>query len=249
MDVSHLGEMENIGKVYIVGAGPGPADLLTVKALNCIKQANVILYDALISSDVRELFPENASHIFVGKRAGDGVNVSERQNSIHKKLLKYAQHGKVVVRVKSGDPMIFSRGAEETSFLQENNIPFELVPGISAFNAASAEFGIPLTDRRGSNSLHLLSGRDVAGKLLSVKQLVSIVENRGTAVIYMGTKVLEEIYDALDTVHRECIQTTIVSRSGRWDAQKFTGTLEEMVGLNSETPVKTPALIYLRMEC
>jgi len=65
----------------------------------------------------------------------------------------------------------------------------------------------------------------------------------------MGTKVLEEIYEALDTVHRECIQTTIVSRSGRWDAQKFKGTLEEMVSLNSETPVKTPALIYLRMEC
>ncbi len=242
-------EMEQLGKVYIVGAGPGPADLLTVKAHNCIKDADVILYDALISRDVRALFPENAELVFVGKRAGDGVDVTERQNSIHQKIEKHAKLGKVVVRVKSGDPMIFSRGAEETSFLQEKNIPFEVVPGISAFNAASAEFGVPLTDRRGSNSLHLLSGRDVAGKLLSVKQLVSILENRGTAVIYMGTKVLEEIYEALDTVHRECIQTTIVSRSGRWDAQKFKGTLEEMVALNSETPVKTPALIYLRMEC
>ncbi len=241
--------MEKLGKVYIVGAGPGPADLLTVRAHNCINEADVILYDALISKDVQALFPENAELIFVGKRAGDGVDVTERQNSIHQKIEKHAKQGKVVVRVKSGDPMIFSRGAEETSFLLEKNIPFEVVPGISAFNAASAEFGIPLTDRRGSNSLHLLSGRDVAGKLLSVKQLVSIVENRGTAVIYMGTKVLEEIYEALDTVHRECIQATIVSRSGRWDAQKFKGTLEEMVSLNSETPVKTPALIYLRMEC
>lgn len=242
-------KMEQLGKVYIVGAGPGPADLLTVKAHNCIKAADVILFDALISRDVRALFPENAELIFVGKRAGDGVDVTERQNSIHQKIEKHAKQGKVVVRVKSGDPMIFSRGAEETSFLKERDIPFEVVPGISAFNAASAEFGIPLTDRRGSNSLHLLSGRDVAGKLLSVNQLVSIVENRGTAVIYMGTKVLEEIYEALDTVHRECIQTTIVSRSGRWDAQQFKGTLEEMVSLNSETPVKTPALIYLRMEC
>ncbi|KJF42622.1 uroporphyrinogen-III C-methyltransferase [Draconibacterium sediminis] len=241
--------MEQLGKVYIVGAGPGPADLLTVKAHDCIKEADVILYDALISRDVRTLFPENAELIFVGKRAGDGVDVTERQNSIHHKIEKHAKQGKVVVRVKSGDPMIFSRGAEETSYLQEKNIPFEVVPGISAFNAASAEFGIPLTDRRGSNSLHLLSGRDVAGKLLSVKQLVSILENRGTAVIYMGTKVLEEIYEALDVVHRECIQATIVSRSGRWDAQKFKGTLQEMVSLNSETPVKTPALIYLRMEC
>lgn len=248
MDLQNLG-MEQLGKVYIVGAGPGPADLLTVKAHNCIKEADVILYDALISRDVRALFPENAELIFVGKRAGDGVDVTERQNSIHQKIEKHAKRGKVVVRVKSGDPMIFSRGAEETSFLQEKKIPYEVVPGISAFNAASAEFGVPLTDRRGSNSLHLLSGRDVAGKLLSVKQLVSIVENRGTAVIYMGTKVLEEIYEALDAVHRECIHTTIVSRSGRWDAQQFKGTLEEMVALNNETAVKTPALIYLRMEC
>jgi len=238
--------MENSGKVYIVGAGPGPADLLTVKAHNCIKQANVILYDALISRDVRELFPESAELIFVGKRAGDGIDVTERQNSIHQKLLKHAESGKVVVRVKSGDPMIFSRGAEETSFLKENNIPFELVPGISAFNAASAEFGIPLTDRRGSNSLHLLSGRDVMGKLLSVNQLLSIVENRGTAVIYMGTKVLEEIYEALDSIQRESIHTTVVSRSGRNDSKLFQGNLQEMVQLNSESPIKTPALIYLR---
>lgn len=240
--------MENTGKVYIVGAGPGPADLLTVKAYNCIKQADVILYDALISRDVREIFPESAELIFVGKRAGDGIDVTERQNSIHKKLVKHAQLGKVVVRVKSGDPMIFSRGAEETSFLQEHNIPFELVPGISAFNAASAEFGIPLTDRRGSNSLHLLSGRDVMGKLLSVNQLLSIVENRGTAVIYMGTKVLEEIYEALDSIHRETIHTTIVSRSGRGDSKMYQGNLQEMVQLNNESPVKTPALIYLRKE-
>lgn len=240
--------MLNTGKVYIVGAGPGPADLLTIKAYNCIKQADIILYDALISRDIRELFPESAEQLFVGKRAGDGIDVTERQNSIHQKLLMHARLGKVVVRVKSGDPMIFSRGAEETSFLQENNIPYELVPGISAFNAASAEFGIPLTDRRGSNSLHLLSGRDVTGKPPSVKQLINIVENRGTAVIYMGTKVLEEIYEALDSVHREIIQTTIVSRSGRSDAQLFKGNLREMVQLKTAQPIKTPALIYLRIQ-
>ncbi|HYQ56951.1 MAG TPA: SAM-dependent methyltransferase, partial [Draconibacterium sp.] len=138
--------MTQVGKVYIIGAGPGPADLLTVKAHNCIKEADVILYDALISRDVRALFPENAELIFVGKRAGDGVDVTERQKSIHHKIEKFAKQEKVVVRVKSGDPMIFSRGAEETSYLQEKNIPFEVVPGISAFNAASAEFGISLTD-------------------------------------------------------------------------------------------------------
>jgi uroporphyrin-III C-methyltransferase len=238
--------MENTGKIYIVGAGPGPADLLTVKAFNCIKKADVILYDALVSRDVMRLAPKNAERIFVGKRAGDGVDVTVRQNSIHQKMLKQARLGKTVVRVKSGDPMIFSRGAEETSFLTAHDIPFEVVPGISAFNAAAAEFGIPLTDRRGSNSLHLISGRDVKGKLLSVKQLINIVENRGTAVIYMGTKVLEEISEALDSIQQETIQTTIVSRAGHYDSKIFKGNLTEMVKLNRKTPVKTPALIYFR---
>jgi uroporphyrin-III C-methyltransferase/uroporphyrinogen III methyltransferase/synthase len=86
------------------------------------------------------------------------------------------------------------------------------------------------------------------GKLLSVNQLLSIVENRGTAVIYMGTKVLEEIYEALDSIHRETIHTTIVSRSGRGDSKMYQGNLQEMVQLNNESPVKTPALIYLRKE-
>lgn len=240
--------MDIKGKVYIVGAGPGPADLLTIKAHNCITQANVILYDALVSREVRQLFPKNAEHIFVGKRAGDGIDVRVRQRSIHEKMLEFAQIGKVVVRVKSGDPMIFSRGAEEASFLTAHDIPFEVVPGISAFNAAAAEFGIALTDRRGSNSLHLLSGRDVKGELLSVSQLISIVENRGTAVIYMGTKVLEDICEALNSLQRETIETTIVSCAGHHNSQLFKGNLNEMVQLNNERPIKTPALIYLRKE-
>lgn len=238
--------MDSIGKVYIVGAGPGPADLLTVKAHNCIKQANVILYDALVSRDVRRLFPKDADHIFVGKRAGDGIDVVVRQNSIHQKMLKFAKLGNVVVRVKSGDPMIFSRGAEESSFLKERNIPFEVVSGISAFNAAAAEFGVPLTDRRGSNSLHLLSGRDVMGKLVSVNHLINILENRGTAVIYMGTKVLEEISEALNSLQRETIQTTIVSRTGCHDSEIFEGSLNKMVAINRNNPIKTPALIFMR---
>ncbi len=182
MGLQDLNTSEIRGKVYIVGAGPGPADLLTIRAHNSIQQASIVLYDALISREVRRIFPKGAEHIAVGKRAGDGIDVEKRQISIHQKMLKYARMGHTVVRVKSGDPMIFSRGAEETSFLKENKIPYEVIPGVSAFNAAASEFGIPLTDRRGSNSLHLLSGRDVKGKLLSVNQLLGIIENRGTSI-------------------------------------------------------------------
>ena len=248
MGLPDIKQGEISGKVYIVGAGPGPADLLTVKAHNCIQQAHIVLYDALISREVRRLFPRHAEHVAVGKRAGDGVDVEERQNSIHRKMLKYAQKGHTVVRVKSGDPMIFSRGAEETAFLKEHHVPYEVVPGVSAFNAAASEFGIPLTDRRGSNSLHLMSGRDVKGKVLSVKQLLSILENRGTAVIYMGTKVLESIAEALDPIQCESIKTVIVSRTGFYDAAQYSGTLDEMICLNQRNPVKTPALIFFRKD-
>lgn len=236
----------NKGKVYIVGAGPGPADLLTVRAYNTIAKADVVLYDALVSGEIRDLFPETAEKVFVGKRAGDGRDVTVRQNAIHQKLLHFAQEGKTVVRVKSGDPMIFSRGAEETSFLKEHKLQYEVIPGISAFNAAAAEFGVSLTDRRGSNSLHLLSGTDVSGKAVSAQHLCDILDKRGTAVLYMGTKVLEEINRALDPEQRECINTTIVSRTGRKNAAIMEGCLKDVVLQHTASPLPTPALIFLK---
>lgn len=242
LDNSFMGK----GKVFIVGAGPGPVDLLTLKAHKAISEAEVILYDALVSKEVRQIFPQQAEHIFVGKRAGDGRDVRERQNSIHLKMLHFATKGKIVARVKSGDPMIFSRGAEETSFLKKHDISFEVIPGISAFNAAAAEFGIALTDRRGSNSLHLLSGTDVTGKPVNAQHLIDILNKRGTAVIYMGTKVLEQISDALEPAHRETIAAAIVSRSGHANSEILEGSFNDVVRKHTESPLQTPALIFLK---
>jgi len=234
------------GKVYIVGAGPGPADLLTIRAHRAIGEADVVLYDALVSREVRQLFPEKAELVFVGKRAGDGRDVTVRQNAIHARMLQHSLEGKSVVRVKSGDPMVFSRGAEETSFLKENEIPYEVIPGISAFNAAAAEFGVALTDRRGSNSLHLLSGTDVSGKPVNAQHLADILEKRGTAVLYMGTKVLDQIVEAFDPGDRAQISATIVSRTGLPDSAIMEGKLTEVAELHSVAPLKTPALIFLK---
>ena len=234
------------GKVYIVGAGPGPADLLTIRAHRAIGEADVVLYDALVSREVRQLFPEKAELVFVGKRAGDGRDVTVRQNAIHAKMLQHSTEGKTVVRVKSGDPMVFSRGAEETSFLKEHEIPYEVIPGISAFNAAAAEFGVALTDRRGSNSLHLLSGTDVSGKPVNAQHLADILEKRGTAVLYMGTKVLDQIVAAFDPGDRAQISATIVSRTGLPDSAIMEGKLTEVAEQHSVAPLKTPALIFLK---
>ncbi len=235
------------GKIYIVGAGPGDSDLLTIKAHKAILQADVILYDALISEEIKELFPEKAEKIFVGKRAGDGLDITERQNRIHLLMKKKALQGLVVTRVKSGDPMVFSRGAEEAVFLKGNNIPFEIVPGISAFNAVSAEFGIPLTDRHGSNSLHIFSGRDVSGKLVNIKQLSDAIENNGTAVIYMGIRVIEEITQKLQALKGGIIYTSVVSKSGHKDATIVEGNLVDVTEYVKNNPVKMPALIIMRM--
>ncbi|MFV0267158.1 MAG: uroporphyrinogen-III C-methyltransferase [Draconibacterium sp.] len=234
------------GKVYIVGAGPGPADLLTIRAHRAIGEADVVLYDALVSREVRQLFPDTAELVFVGKRAGDGRDVTVRQNAIHAKMLQHSTEGKTVVRVKSGDPMVFSRGAEETSFLKENEIQYEVIPGISAFNAAAAEFGVALTDRRGSNSLHLLSGTDVSGKPLNAQHLADILEKRGTAVLYMGTKVLDQIVTAFDPGERGQISATIVSRTGLPDSAIMEGKLTVVAEQHSVAPLKTPALIFLK---
>lgn len=234
------------GKVWIVGAGPGPVDLLTIRAHKAIREAEVILYDALISKEVRQLFPDSAEAVFVGKRAGDGRDVTERQKAIHQKMLFHARQGKKVIRVKSGDPMIFSRGAEETSFLKEYQIDFEVIPGISAVNAAASEFGIALTDRRGSNSLHLLSGTDVSGKPVNAEHLVEILEKRGTAVLYMGTKALEQIHGAFPEIQRETIFATIVSCAGHHNSSMMEGKLNEVVKKHAESPMKTPALIFLK---
>ncbi len=239
--------MKKPGKIYIVGAGPGDPDLLTIKAYKAILNANVILYDALISEEIKSLFPKNAELIFVGKRAGDGLDITERQAKIHRIMKKKVLQGNIVTRVKSGDPMVFSRGAEESQFLGKNNLPFEIIPGISAFNAVSAEFGIPLTDRHGSNSLHIFSGRDVSGNLLNIQQLYDAIKNNGTAVIYMGVRVLEEISEKLSGLQNGFIYASIVSKSGHKDASIVEGDLSDVVKYVQRNPVKMPALIIMRM--
>ena len=151
------------GKIWIVGAGPGAADLLTIKALRSIENADVILSDALITDEVRSLFPKKAIILDVGKRSGDGINPVTRQELIHDQMLMYYLLGYQVVRLKSGDPMVYGRGVEEIRFLMESDIDFELVPGISAGMAAANEYWIPLTERGKSSGIHFHSAVKVGG--------------------------------------------------------------------------------------
>lgn len=180
------------GMVYLVGAGPGPADLLTLRAMNRLQRADVLVYDRLIEPDVLALAPRHAQRIYVGKAAGDHV-MPQRQ--IHAVLIEQARAGRQVVRLKGGDPQLFGRGGEEVQALQQAGIAFEVVPGISAANGCAASAGIPLTHRDLAHSCSFLPGH-LADERQSL-DWAALARPGQTRVFYMGVDRLASIAQQL----------------------------------------------------
>lgn len=179
------------GKVYLVGAGPGNPDLLTVKAARLIDKAEVIVFDRLVSKDILALCNPDAEMIYVGKRCG---KTSMRQESISQLLVDLAKSGREVVRLKGGDPFIFGRGGEEALLLAENGIDYEVIPGITAAIGCSASSFIPLTHRKVSRSVTLVTGHVVSGALPA---WAGLVNSGQTLVFYMGLERAESIQSGL----------------------------------------------------
>ena len=182
----------NKGRVVIVGAGPGSPELLTLKAAESISSADIILYDALIHPDILSLGSKKCKKIFVGKRSG--LNCI-KQSTINKMMKDFVKLGKIVIRLKGGDPFIFGRGGEEAVFLRDNQIPFNIVPGISSGIGVATQAGIPLTHRNYSKGVLFLTGHQQNDDNSINWELVAKLNM--TLVIYMGYKKLNKIVSAL----------------------------------------------------
>ncbi|MEO8115078.1 MAG: uroporphyrinogen-III C-methyltransferase [Phenylobacterium sp.] len=226
----------SLGTVRLVGAGPGSADLLTLRAARMIAGAQALLYDALVSEEVLALAPAACLKIQTGKRAG---RTSMKQETINRLMLRLARRGLDVVRLKGGDPSIFGRVGEEAGFLQAHGVAVEVVPGITAASAAAAQFGFPLTHRGVARRVVMTTARLDAGSLAA--DWSAAADPEATLAIYMGGSAVPEISERLIAAGRSPDTPAIaVENAGRADARLFSGTLatlHEVMGVGLRGPV------------
>ncbi|PIT40314.1 siroheme synthase CysG [Snodgrassella alvi] len=227
------------GEVVLVGAGPGDAGLLTLHALQALQAADVVLYDALVSAEVLELVRRDALRISVGKRCG---NHQVQQQQTNELLVKWAQQGKRVARLKGGDPFVFGRGGEECAVLQAAGIPFRVIPGISAGLGATAYAGIPLTHRDYAQSVLFITGhQQLAAQSHGWHTLAGAQQ---TLVIYMGTLTAAEISRQLIAHGRAATTPVAIISQGTLPQQTVsTGQLHQLASLAQQAA--TPALIVI----
>ncbi|MGC8748662.1 MAG: uroporphyrinogen-III C-methyltransferase [Candidatus Kapaibacteriota bacterium] len=237
-------EKKNKTFVYIVGAGPGDPNLLTVKALDALKKADVILYDRLVSQQILNYANKKAEKVFVGKAP---TKHRFPQEEINQLMLKYANEGKTIVRLKGGDPYIFGRGSEEALFLAEHKIPFEVIPGISAAIGASAYAGIPLTHRSLVTQVLFLTAHEDPSKPESQLDLQNIAKMKNTTiVIYMGAAKLETLVEELIKHGMSPNQTAAIVANATTARQKtLTGKLVELPEISRKNSLQPPLITII----
>ncbi|NLI62186.1 MAG: uroporphyrinogen-III C-methyltransferase [Methanosarcinaceae archaeon] len=231
------------GYVYLAGSGPGDPDLLTVKAKRLIEEADVVIYDQLPGDAIIGMIPEKTEKIDAGKYAGDHTLT---QDEINKLIVEKANVGKVVLRLKGGDPYVFGRGGEEAEELVKANIPFEVVPGITSAIAAPAYAGIPITHRNNNSMVTFVTGHEDPTKDEKAVDWELLAKFNGTIVIFMGVKMLEKNCNELLKFKKDPnTPVAIIERGTRPDQRVTIGVLSNIVEKSKENNVKAPALIVI----
>ncbi len=235
-----------MGQVILVGAGPGDPGLLTVKGRQAIENAEVVVYDRLVSQAILDLIPDDAERINVGKESSHHLVPQDRINQI---LLEKALEGKRVVRLKGGDPFLFGRGGEELELLAQHSVDFQEVPGITSAIAVPAYGGIPVTHRDFCSSLHIITGHQRAGKPLDIP-FDALVKTGGTLVFLMGVSALENICNGLLQAGMEPDMPAAVVEKGTTPAQRpILATLSTLPAIAKNQQVKSPAIIIVGKVC
>jgi uroporphyrin-III C-methyltransferase len=236
------GHEQQPGTVYLIGAGPGDPELITVKGLRHLRQADIVLYDRLISPELLKEARPAATLIYVGKGPGCHTMPQEQINSA---LISYARQGHAVVRLKGGDPFVFGRGGEEAQALVQAKIPFEVVPGISSTIAVPASAGIPVTHRDYTTSFTVVTGHEgrSASPAVNWEALAAL---GGTLVVLMGVKALPHFTQRLQQGGMEATTPAAVIQEGTTAQQRvITGTLANIAELAEQAGLTSPALTVI----
>ena len=234
--------MNEVGKVYLVGAGPGHPDLLTVKAVKLLREADVVLYDRLIQEDVLALGNPAAERIYMGKSVGGHIS---RQQEIHELLVRKAREGKMVVRLKGGDPFLFGRGAEEAEYLIDHGVPFDVIPGVCSALSAPLSGGIPVTHRDMSSGVAIVTGHFSTEENSDALDFAAL-SRMPTVVVLMGVHTARAIAERLIAAGRDPSTPAAMIQTAFWPGERIvTGTLATIADDAAREGVRAPATLVI----
>lgn len=233
-------EKSKSSKLTLVGAGPGDQDLITVKGIKALADADVVLYDALVNEELLNYTSKDAIKIFVGKRAGLHYL---QQHEINRLIVKYAKSHGHVVRLKGGDPFVFGRGLEELEYAAAHGVETKVVPGISSATSVPAMQNIPLTHRGVADSFWVVTGTTRSGGLSSDLQLAA--QSSATVVVLMGMKKLAEIVNMFKSYNKQNTPVAIIQNGSRPDEKLGIGTIDTISEIAQKRGLSSPAIIII----
>lgn len=225
-------------RITLVGAGPGDAELISLKGVRILKAADVVLYDALVNSELLDFAPENSIKVYVGKRSGDH---SYSQHAVNKLMIDYALNFGHVVRLKGGDPFVFGRGFEELEMAASYSIPAEVIPGISSSISVPAMQGIPVTHRGASESFWVVTGTTSAGAVS--KDIYTAAKTNATVVVLMGIKKLKEIAEIFVAEGKSRLPVAVIQNGTMENEKVVVATAGTIFEAAQDKKIDSPALI------